>query len=87
MQALVVNYVGSELCYPAENFPNRQELPKRLPQSGFLEEKQLYGAIQCFAVWSHEPIRHYQQNVDVPRHCIREANTIFAEIGGNQGNA
>jgi hypothetical protein len=87
MEALIVHHVRSEVLYLAEDCPNGFELPKRLPQSGTPEGKQPYGIIQFFGVRSNEPIRKYEQDVGMSRHCIRQANTIFPEIGGDQCDA
>jgi hypothetical protein len=59
MEALIVNHVRGEVLYLAEDCPNGLELPKRMPQSGAPEGKQLYGAIQFFGVRGNEAIRDY----------------------------
>jgi hypothetical protein len=81
VEALIVNHVRRELLDPAKDLPNGEELPNGLPQSGALEGKQADSAIQFFNVRSRKPIGHHQQNVGMAGHCVREANTVFAEIG------
>jgi hypothetical protein len=87
MEALIVNDVRCEAFDLVENSPNGLELWDGLAQSGTSEGKQLYGGIQFFGVSSSESIRQYQQNVGMSRNGVRQADTVFPKIGGNQSDA